>query len=812
MLAGLLCATGRAQDPPVRTSFRFEGVSLRVALDSLMRWYDVSVVYLDDDVAGSAVTGDCEECTLDGALDLMVRNSQLRWVRSGQQVVLMKQPVRVAPAMASVSGSVTDGRSGESIAGANIFIESLGSPEGDRVRRWRPPNEYGFYALRRIPPGTYTLEVHAVGYRTFRDTLSLSEGETRKEEIAMTPVEIQMQEVMVEARRTALLPAEGYARGTFLRAAPTDQNEYLLDGVRIYNPTHFGGVLSTFNADALNEVDLGTNGLPPSYGGKIGGFLDLSMRNGSRHGLSGGAGTGSLGSHLALEGPLGPMTFLFSWRRGYPDPAVPFLESYGTPSPLGSTEAIGKLTARLSSSQQVSAAGYLGRDTYTSIAVEPDLELSNSFGWWNRALSARWSSLVSSSLFVSASAAYAGYGLELEHILSGPAAGTDAGRMLTDFSMDDVSVRAQAEHFYDDRHTIRGGVDVTYRRAAGTIQEFSTLVAPMALEGRPTWELAVHVQDLWAITENVTAGLGVRATSYSGPEGSSSGIDPRFSLAVGLGAETRLHASFSSINQYLHSYRNSGFFLIYPPVFWYPSSDSVKPSMAMHASLGLQTGFDEGAYVASAGGFYRVTRNQHGFSVELPGAPPADLTGALHLGSGYNYGLELAVRKQAGDFRGSVSYTLAWAEEQYDEVRAGARFPSQFDRRHEVQAALMWTPGHGWGIGLLCVLASDNSLDFGYTVAAPVSPGGSAFEGARTLDVNGGRLPGFQRFELEFLKSFTMYSFVCQASLKFLNAYGLVDPFALDLRTSDRGVSWIARMEDLSFFPLFPTLAVTVRF
>ena len=167
------------------------------------------------------------------------------------------------------------------------------------------------------------MEIRAVGYQPYRDTVALEGGESRMSDIDLDPVEIRMQEVTVEAQRTALLPSEGYARGTFLRAAPTDQNQYLLDGVRIYNPTHFGGVLTTFNGDALNEVDVNRNGLPPSYGGRIGGFLDLSMRSGTRHALSGGAGTGSLGSHLALEGPLGPMTFLFSWRRGYPDPAVP---------------------------------------------------------------------------------------------------------------------------------------------------------------------------------------------------------------------------------------------------------------------------------------------------------------------------------------------------------------------------------------------------------------------------------------------------------------------------------------------------------
>jgi len=776
-----------------------------------MQWYRVSVIYLDADVAELFVTAECEKCGLEDALDRVLSGHALTWIRTGQQVILVKRPVRAAPPMASISGSVTDRLTGEAVDAANIKLESMEGVDGESLKRWCQPNEYGYYALPRIPRGSYTLEVRAVGYEPFRDTVTVEGGEAWMRDIVVDPAEIRMQEVMVEAARTALVPAEGYARGTFIRAAPTDQNQYILDGVRIYNPTHFGGVLSTFNGDALNEVDVNRNGLPPSYGGRIGGFLDLSMRNGSRQGLAGGAGTGSLGSHIALEGPLGPMTFLVSWRRGYPDPAVPFLESYGTPSPLGTTEVIGKLSARISSSQQVSVSGYAGRDAYSSRTVEPDLQLSNNFSWENRAFSARWAGLVSPSLFLTGSAAYAGYGLDLEHILSGTAAGPQAGRTASDFSIDDISVRAQAEHFYDDRHTLRGGLELAYRKAGGAIQEFSTLLAPVTLADAGSWELAVYLQDQWAILPDVVAGIGVRATSYSGPGGSFSGIDPRFSLAVGLGGDARLYASFSSINQYLHGYRSSGFFLIYPPMFWYPSTDTARPSTAMQASLGIQASPGEGRYVLSAGTFYRVTRNLHGFYLEPASQQPATLNDVLRSGSGYSYGLELEVRKQLGIVRGSISYTLAWAEEQYDEIRGGERFASQFDRRHEVQAALMWTPAEGWGIGALCVLASDDNFETGYTVAPPAATD-PTFEGLAAVDVNGGRLPGFQRLEVEFLRTFTVDRFACQASLKLMNAYGLVDPFALDLRTSGGSVTWRARVQDLDFLPLFPSFTLSVRF
>jgi hypothetical protein len=120
-------------------------------------------------------------------------------------------------------------------------------------------------------------------------------------------------------------------------------------------------------------------------------------------------------------------------------------------------------------------------------------------------------------------------------------------------------------------------------------------------------------------------------------------------------------------------------------------------------------------------------------------------------------------------------------------------------------------PSEGWGVGVLCVLASDNTLDRGHTVAAGPEYDPS-FGAIAAINVDGGRLPGFQRLEVELLRTFAIDRFTCQASLKLMNAYGLVDPFSLDLLRSDAGVAWRARLEDLSFVPLFPSFSLSVRF
>ncbi len=57
-----------AQDREKPHSFQFRSVELRVALDSLMQWYAVPLIYLDKDVEGKRIDAECSECDFEDAL------------------------------------------------------------------------------------------------------------------------------------------------------------------------------------------------------------------------------------------------------------------------------------------------------------------------------------------------------------------------------------------------------------------------------------------------------------------------------------------------------------------------------------------------------------------------------------------------------------------------------------------------------------------------------------------------------------------------------------------------------------------------
>lgn len=791
-------------------TFRFKETELRAVLDSLLRWYAVPLIYLEKDVAGKKVTAECNDCEFEEALKKVIEHQSLVARVVGSQVMLQVRQSGPDIPTATISGTITDTLAGEWLADATVLLRRA-SPEGEGIHRVCSTNQFGFYSLQNVRPGTYLLTIRSIGYQTLNLPITVDPGVSTTINRALYPRDVVMQEITVEGQRSAFTASEGISRGVYIRATPSDQNQYLLEGARIYNPSHFGGVLGTFNGDALRDVQTLAGGAPPYYGGRIGGILDVTLRNG-REELSGVAGLGTLGSSLILEGPVTDQTtFLLSGRRGYPNVLMERNPAQGTRSDVGTTEVMAKLSHTLAGNSRVFLSGYFGRDAYDNSARDiAGRELFNSLRWGNTAVNLRWMSIVSPSLFVHASAVYSRYGFDMEHRL--PAGGFLAATEVfpSDYFIEDLALRANAEHFYDEYHTMRGGVELIRHRFGGAIGEFSMLGAPVSMRGASAWELAVYFQDQWRLSPAVSAELGARATTFIGRQGTFSAVDPRFSILVRLDDELRLYASLSSVSQFVHPYRGSGVFLFYPALFIYPSTDGVRPATSMQISLGMEK-ILSGDFSLTVESYYRLTQNMHEFFYDSSDAAFAD---GILFGEGTVYGAEVTLNKRAGDVTGMMRYSFAHAKNRFAEFNGGEPYSPPFDRRHELFASLSYTLHGNWTLGALCVLASNASQDSRDAAkVANIEPGSIRGESFQVpFDVNGARFPGFQRLELRTSYRFLWGEVPVHATLRLLNGYGVLDPFAWLLRESaDNRKRWSVRFDPPGLFPLYPAISVNVQ-
>ncbi|MEK6650221.1 MAG: carboxypeptidase-like regulatory domain-containing protein, partial [Bacteroidota bacterium] len=447
------------------------------------------LIYLEREVAEKRVTAECQSCDLEGALAAVLAGTPLRATTIDGQFLIRYAVDDESSRATSYAGTVVDSATGEPVAQANIVLTA---PPDSSAYRWCATGPSGFFSLRNVLPGEYTLHVRRVGYRTLRERLTVEPGPAIVRDIRLQGRELIQPRVTIEGRRSAFAAAEGISRGVFIRSAPSDHHQYYLEGARIYNPVHFGGLTSAFNGDALHDVQEIAGGVPPYYGGRIGGVLDVALRTGAPEAIAGSAEVGSLGSGLVLEGPISEATtYVVSGRQGYPDAFARAWQPEKASADLHSSELMFKLSQALPGNQRLSATGFFSRDANDrGVTGGPGLRLDNALRWRNAAASVRWAGVAGPTLFFSASAAFTDYGFSARHRWSSPGAPDE--RFNSEFTLQDLSLRGHAEYFYDEFHTMLAGVELVQHRLSGTISAFSSQILSMSLSAPPPWELSVY--------------------------------------------------------------------------------------------------------------------------------------------------------------------------------------------------------------------------------------------------------------------------------------------------------------------------------
>lgn len=96
-------------------------------------------------------------------------------------LLILAAPAFAQSQLASVSGAITDG-SGSAIAGATVTASNAATG----LLRTAQTNETGYYSLRDLPIGSYTINVEQQGFRTYlREGLVLSTGQAMSLNVSM---------------------------------------------------------------------------------------------------------------------------------------------------------------------------------------------------------------------------------------------------------------------------------------------------------------------------------------------------------------------------------------------------------------------------------------------------------------------------------------------------------------------------------------------------------------------------------------------------------------------------------------------------
>ncbi len=672
---------------------------------------------------------------------------------------IAQDPVANKAERISLNGYIKDSLSGESIIGATISID--GQSKGVAS------NLYGFYSIT-LDKGTYSITVSHVSYLEKSIKIDLYEDKALNFELnsrasALSDVVVyskkrdgnvknaQMGKIDLSMNQIRNIPAflgeidllkaiqllpgvrnagEGNA-GFYVRGGGPDQNLILLDDAVVYNTGHLFGFFSIFNSDAIKNVSLIKGGMPAQYGGRLSSVIDVTMKDGNINKLQMDGGIGLIASRFSIQGPIikDKASFILSARRTYIDALTkPFIKKsssfYGSGYYFYDVNA--KVNYRFSEKDRLYLSGYFGRDVFDF--VNGKRSFKTNIPWGNSTATVRWNHVYNRRLFSNTTLLYNDYkfkfSAEQENFQIGLSSGIKDGSIKTDF-----------DYYPLPNHKLKFGGLLTYHKFIPNVvngRQDSIVFTPNNEGSKYAAESAIYLQDDWEIGEKWKVNYGIRWSSFTQigpykrfvrdanlnaidsttyksfePVKTYGGLEPRITLRYSVNDETSIKAAVTRNLQYIHLVTNAGTTL--PTDLWVPSTYLVKPQKSWMYTAGFFKNFNNNQFETSVELYYKNMENQveykEGYTPSL-----RDPEEEFVFGKGWSYGSELLINKLKGRFTGWIGYTLSWTWRKFSQLNDGEKYPTRYDRRHDLSVVANYELNKKWKFGAVFVYGTGNAI------------------------------------------------------------------------------------------------------
>jgi len=647
-----------------------------------------------------------------------------------------KSSVNSIPGKVILRGHIT------TVAGVPVELASIAvedSPFGAIT------DSTGYYYLS-LSPGSYKIQISSIGMKpTHRNIRVYSAGTLNiKLDVEVT----NLQEVVVTGNRTSnrnglqmgmeLLSAQtlkyipttfgetdvlkavltlpgvktvGEASSGFnVRGGSTDQNLILLNESTVFNPFHFFGFFSSFNAESIQDVELHKSIIPARYGGRLSSVLRITTNKGDKQKYHGSAGIGLVTSRLTVEGPIlkDKTSFVLGGRTTYSDWIFQVLpESSGYKDTKASFYDFNlTLDHQINSSNSFTLSGYLSKD-------KSNLNTDTSYNYSNRNFSLQWNRDAQEKL---SSAITIGH----DHYDYGNQSTSDPITAYTlKFSIDQTVLKANFFYRPGAKHRIEFGLNsIYYTLHPGSLQpnNENSLIAPSTIPSEQALETAAYISDKFDISPKLSIEGGFRYSLYNylGPgeihsyaEGLPKTNDNRVSttdyssnenIKTYHGPEWRLStryvitpkfsikAGYSTARQYLHMLSNT--VAIAPTDIWKLSDPNILPQFARQYTVGFYMNSLR-KWESSIEVYHKDIDNYLDYrSGAVLVMNPSVETEVLS-SHGKGYGIEFVVKKPLGKLNGWLSYTysriLIKTDDQNagESINGGKYYPASYDKPHD---------------------------------------------------------------------------------------------------------------------------------
>lgn len=697
----------------------------------------------------------------------------------------------------TLNGYIKDATNGEELIGVTVLVKEKGAGVVSNV--------YGFYALS-LPPATYEVEFSYVGYQTMTETIELQSNQELN--ISLPPSVTEMQEVVITEERAdefknveriemsrndipvdlvkktpalfgepdiiktvqmmpGVISAGEGTSGYFVRGGGADQNLILIDEAPIYDPSHFFGLFSVFNADVIKDSELYKGGIPAQFGGRLSSILEVRTKDGNNQQLSGSGSIGLLASKVMLEGPIANenSSFLLSARRSYADVFLKMSPDEDlSENQVYFYDINAKVNWKPDNKNRFFLAAYAGRDAFN---------FSNIFGfnWGNKTGTFRWNHLFNEKLFSNTTLIASNFDYTL-------ASEQSAAEFDWEANLQEFSLKQDFNYFINPKNVLSFGLQASYRRfSPGTIKPGSdeSYFGSIEMDKMYAMDYALYASNEQQISQRLSLLYGLRLSvfqnvgettiyeyakndqglpdninvriidsTYYGsmkPIKTFANLEPRFSARYMLGNNNSVKLSYNRMVQYVHLMSNST--VPVPFNTWTPSSPYLNPQVADQLALGYFQNFNDNMFAFSVESYYKKMQDVTDFADNANLLLNQNAPVEYRQGEGESYGLEFFLQKNKGRMTGFASYTLSKTELSIPGVNRNEVFPANYDRRHVANIVANYGVNDQWSIG----------ANFTYSTGRPFTlPVGRYVFDDYNVDLyserNSYRLPDFHRLDL----------------------------------------------------------------
>ncbi len=692
----------------------------------------------------------------------------------------------------TLRGIVKDANSGEVLIGAIVY--KVGSTKGVVT------NSYGYYSLT-LPSGNHQIRVSYLGYEDFDKEYDLTFGGAiehyRLKEKLNTLEEVVVSSLEPDFNVTSLIPGintldlntrgeipyfmgevdvlQGAtllpgittlgedANGLYVRGGSNDQNLILLDEAPVYNPNHLFGLISVFNPEAINNVDIMKGFIPPWFGGRASSIISIQQNEGDDQNFRFTGGIGLVSAKFIAEGPLKreESSFILSGRQSILNIAL----DENTSSRFQDLNA--KVNWKPNKKNTFYFSGYFGNDHNTN-----SLETINQ--WGNRNFSTRWNHFFGKRIFAHFSTIISEYNYKITQP-------REAASFIGRSKIIDYTMKSDIGFVINPQHELRFGSSSIYHvlRPGDRVpfDEETSSANILSLDTEHGLETGFYVSHQYEISRKLSILYGLRFSNFSylgadtvfqyAPNETKSlasirdtitynrfenvatycRLEPRMSINYKTGKHSSIKASFTRSNQYLHLISNT--ISPSPTDTWKLSDQYVKPTSSDHYSLGYYQNLANNKYELYLDLYYKkisdLIEYKAGADLLFNPAPETELLS----GNGRAYGMEIYAKKNEGDFKGWISYTLSKSENKVagnfseETINNGKYFPNHYDRLHDLSLVGIYQFNR----------RLSSSLSFNYNSGRPYSlPLGSFVYEGNVIpyfgDRNQYRLPDYHRLDL----------------------------------------------------------------